>query len=92
MTDPLVIEAIEAIPIRAPLERVYHGSTYHMTHRATVLVRVVTAGGVVGEAYAGDEDASLAEIVDRDPVRAGSQVDRAGLLRRGALLGARPTR
>ena len=63
MTDPLLIESIEAIPIRAPLERVYHGSTYHMTHRATVLVRVVTAGGVVGEAYAGDEDASLAEIV-----------------------------
>ena len=63
MTDPLLIEAIEAIPIRAPLERVYHGSTYHMTHRATVLVRVITAGGVVGEAYAGDEDASLAEIV-----------------------------
>ena len=89
VTDPLLIEAIEAIPIRAPLERVYHGSTYHMTHRATVLVRVVTAGGVVGEAYAGDEDASLAEIVTRDPVRVGSQVDRAGLLRRGALLGAR---
>jgi D-galactarolactone cycloisomerase len=56
------IEAIEVVPIRVPLGRVYRGSTYHMTHRATVLVRVLTAGGLTGEAYAGDEDAALGEI------------------------------
>jgi L-alanine-DL-glutamate epimerase-like enolase superfamily enzyme len=33
-----------------------------MTHRSTVVTRVHTSGGVVGEAYAGDEDASLLEI------------------------------
>jgi D-galactarolactone cycloisomerase len=63
VTDPLRIESIEVVPIRTPLGRVYRGSTYHMTHRATVLVRIVTSEGTVGEAYAGDEDESLAEIV-----------------------------
>ena len=33
-----------------------------MTHRSTIVTRVHTSEGVVGEAYAGDEDASLAEI------------------------------
>jgi L-alanine-DL-glutamate epimerase-like enolase superfamily enzyme len=64
VTEALTIESLEATPIRAPLGREYHGSTYHMTHRATVLVRLETAEGVVGEAYAGDEDATLAELVD----------------------------
>jgi D-galactarolactone cycloisomerase len=64
MMDPQLIEAIEVIPIRAPLGRVYRGSTYHMTHRATVLVRIATSSGIVGEAFAGDEDGSLGEIVN----------------------------
>jgi len=50
VTDPLRIESIEVVPIRTPLGRVYRGSTYHMTHRATVLVRIVTSEGTVGEA------------------------------------------
>jgi L-alanine-DL-glutamate epimerase-like enolase superfamily enzyme len=33
-----------------------------MTHRSTVITRVHTEEGVVGEAYAGDEDAGLLEI------------------------------
>jgi L-alanine-DL-glutamate epimerase-like enolase superfamily enzyme len=64
VTDSLTIESLEVIPIRAPLGREYHGSTYHMTHRATVLVRLHTAEGVVGEAYAGDEDATLGQLVE----------------------------
>ncbi len=63
MSDTLTIRAIEVIPIRAPLGREYRGSTYSMTHRATVLVRILTDAGVVGEAYAGDEDATLLQIV-----------------------------
>ena len=55
------ILGIETTTIRVPLARVYQGSHYHMTHRSTVIVRVI-ADGVVGEAYAGDEDASLFEI------------------------------
>lgn len=58
----LHIERIETIPIRVPLDRVYHGSHYKMTHRSTILTRVYTASGIVGEAYAGDEDAGLGEI------------------------------
>jgi L-alanine-DL-glutamate epimerase-like enolase superfamily enzyme len=33
-----------------------------MTHRSTVITRVFTEEGLVGEAYAGDEDAALLEI------------------------------
>lgn len=58
----LEIQSIETVPIRVPLDRTYRGSHYRMTHRSTVITRVRTAGGVVGEAYAGDEDASLEEI------------------------------
>ncbi len=62
MTDRLTIRAIETIPIRVPLARTYHGSSYRMTHRSTIVTRVHTEEGVVGEAYAGDEDADLLEI------------------------------
>ena len=59
----LGIRRVETIPIRVPLGRPYHGSNYHMTHRSTVITRIHTDQGVVGEAYAGDEDAALGEIV-----------------------------
>ena len=55
------IEAIETTCIRVPLRRVYKGSHYHMTHRSTVIVRVM-ADGLAGEAYAGDEDSGLLDI------------------------------
>jgi D-galactarolactone cycloisomerase len=58
----LRIERIETIPIRVPLDRVYKGSHYQMTHRSTIITRIYTACGIVGEAYAGDEDAGLREI------------------------------
>ena len=58
----LRIERIETIPIRVPLDRVYRGSHYQMTHRSTTITRIHTASGIVGEAYAGDEDAGLEEI------------------------------
>ena len=51
------------MPIRVPLARTYAGSHYSMTHRSTVITRVHTDEGVVGEAYAGDEDAGLTDIV-----------------------------
>lgn len=58
----LTIERIETVPIRVPLGRVYRGSYYQMTHRSTVITRVHTREGVVGEAYAGDEDSGLLQI------------------------------
>ena len=58
----LTITRIETEAIRVPLARTYRGSHYKMTHRSTVITRIHTASGLVGEAYAGDEDASLLEI------------------------------
>lgn len=58
----LTITRVETIPIVAPLARDFRGSHYHMTHRATLITRVHTADGIVGEAYAGDEVASLIDI------------------------------
>lgn len=58
----LTIARIETIPIRVPLTRVYAGSYYRMTHRSTIVTRVHTEEGIVGEAYAGDEDAGLEQI------------------------------
>ena len=58
----LTITRIETEAIRVPLARTYRGSHYKMTHRSTVITRIHTASGLVGEAYAGDEDTSLLEI------------------------------
>jgi L-alanine-DL-glutamate epimerase-like enolase superfamily enzyme len=58
----LTIRRIETVPIRVPLGRTYRGSYYEMTHRSTIVTRVHTDEGIVGEAYAGDEDAGLLEI------------------------------
>ena len=58
----LRIERIETTAVRVPLDRVYKGSHYQMTHRSTIITRVYTACGIVGEGYAGDEDAGLRDI------------------------------
>ncbi|MEW2516681.1 mandelate racemase/muconate lactonizing enzyme family protein [Actinacidiphila alni] len=56
------IEWIDVVPVRAPLIGDFRGSYYHMTHRATLVIRVHTDQGIVGEAYVGDEDATAHEI------------------------------
>ena len=58
----LTITKVETEAIRVPIETVYRGSHYKMTHRSTIVTRIHTASGVFGEAYAGDEDAGLMEI------------------------------
>jgi D-galactarolactone cycloisomerase len=55
----LTIREIELIPLVVPLSRTYRGSYYEMTARATIVTRVLTEEGVVGEAYAADEEATL---------------------------------
>lgn len=60
--SPLSITRIETIAVRAALKKDFKGSHYHMTHRSTLVTRVHTADGIIGEAYAGDEDATLFEI------------------------------
>lgn len=58
----LTIRDIETIPIRAPLGKVYRGSHYQMDSRVTLITRVITEEGIVGEAYVGDEDEGLLQI------------------------------
>jgi D-galactarolactone cycloisomerase len=60
----LTIERIELIPIVIPLDREYRGSYYSMRNRVSIITRVHTAEGIVGEAYAGDEDATLQQIAE----------------------------
>lgn len=63
--DPtdLAIERIEVIPVRVPLKRKFQGSHYSMTSRCTIITRVYTSGGLVGEAFNGDTDVEQAVIV-----------------------------
>ncbi len=58
----LTICAVDTVPIRVPLARTFHGSHYRMTHRSTIVTRIRTEEGIVGQAYAGDEDTGLLEI------------------------------
>lgn len=60
--DRLTIRRLETIPVRAPLAREFRGSYYRMTHRATLILRLHTDEGVIGEAYVGDEDATAQAI------------------------------
>jgi D-arabinonate dehydratase len=51
----LRIERIELIPLVMPLPKTFRGSFYFMTHRCTIVTRIYTACGIVGECYNGDE-------------------------------------
>lgn len=57
------IESIEVVPLRIQLDRLYQGSHYQMVNRCTILTRIRTSDGVVGEIYNADEDEPQTEIV-----------------------------
>lgn len=61
-SERLRIDRIETIPLRVPLARTYQGSAYRMTHRSTLIIRLHTEPGIIGEIYVGDEDSTLADI------------------------------
>lgn len=63
MGDQPKIESIETIPLKVELDRVYKGSYYRMPHRATIITRVRTSDGIVGEAYNADSDDEQPEIL-----------------------------
>jgi D-arabinonate dehydratase len=63
LTADLKIERIEFIPLIMPLPKTFRGSFYHMTHRCTIITRVYTACGVVGECYNGDEHDTQAAVL-----------------------------
>ncbi|TBL69896.1 mandelate racemase/muconate lactonizing enzyme family protein [Paenibacillus thalictri] len=57
------IRSVEAIPVKMPLNKIYKGSNYFMSHRVTVVTRITTEDGVVGEIYNGDEIDHLDAII-----------------------------
>ncbi len=57
------IRSVEAIPLEVPLGRVYRGSTYYVDRRCTVVTRIYTDDGLIGESYNGDERYYQAEVV-----------------------------
>lgn len=57
------IEKIEAIALRMPLERPLRAATALITMRCTILTRVTTSDGVIGECFSNNEDTGQKELV-----------------------------
>jgi D-galactarolactone cycloisomerase len=57
------IEVIETIPLRVPLKHLYKGSYYKMRNRCTIITRIHTSDGVVGEAYNADTDEEQQDVL-----------------------------
>ena len=58
------ITRIETIPLKVKLERAATGSTLKLTHRCTILTRIHTDAGVLGECFNGNDDALQADIIN----------------------------
>ncbi|MGD9700870.1 MAG: mandelate racemase/muconate lactonizing enzyme family protein [Acidimicrobiia bacterium] len=63
MTTTPTIERIEVTAVRVPLARRFSGSYYSMDNRVTIVTRIHTSDGIVGESYNGDSDDELLLIV-----------------------------
>ena len=59
----LTIQSIETTALRVPLDKVYRGSKYQMQNRCTIITRIKTHQGVVGEVYTGDTDEEQAVLL-----------------------------
>jgi D-arabinonate dehydratase len=57
------ITRLEVISLARKLEQAFVGGTYLITNRNTIITRVYTDTGLVGETFGGDEDRTQAEIV-----------------------------
>ena len=58
------ITRIETIPLKVKLARAATGSTLKLTHRCTILTRIHTDAGVLGECFNGNDDALQADIIN----------------------------
>jgi len=54
--NEMKITRIEVIPLVCKLKDSFTGSTYGIINRNTIVTRVYTDGGIMGEAFGGDED------------------------------------
>src|SRR4051794_20221755 len=57
------ITKIEAIPLVRKLDQEFLGGTYRIINRNTIVTRVHTDEGIIGEIFGGDEDYSQARVV-----------------------------
>jgi len=57
------ITQVEVIPLVRELEDVFSGGTYRIVNRNTLVTRIYTDAGIIGEAFGGDEDQTQMEIV-----------------------------
>lgn len=57
------ITRIEIIPLVRELEEAFSGGTYRIVNRYTLVTRVYTDEGIVGEVFGGDEDQRQARVV-----------------------------
>jgi hypothetical protein len=46
-----------------PLDRLYRGSYYRMRAPCTIVTRIKTTSGIIGEAYNADSDEEQAEVL-----------------------------
>ena len=58
----MIIRDVSVKLVEAPLSRVFRGSTYQVPSRCTVIVRLESDDGVVGEIYSGDERTDYRQI------------------------------
>lgn len=57
------IERIETIALRVPLTHIYKGSYYKMRNRCTIITRIHTSDGIVGQSYNADTDEEQHEVL-----------------------------
>ena len=57
------ITKVDVIPLVRKLEKEFTGGTYKITSRNTIVTRVYTDLGIVGEAFGGDEDRWQLQVV-----------------------------
>jgi D-arabinonate dehydratase len=57
------ITQVEVIPLARTLESPFEGGTYRIVNRYTLVTRIHTDKGLVGEVFGGDEDITQNEIV-----------------------------
>jgi D-arabinonate dehydratase len=63
LVNDLTIERLEFVPLIMPLPKTFRGSFYFMTHRCTIITRIFTKCGIVGECYNGDEFETQREVL-----------------------------
>ena len=60
--EPTTIVRVSAIPLERNLNRVFHGGTYTVKSRYTLVTEVELSNGVVGQTYGGDEERYQKEV------------------------------